>query len=258
MYLYKEKIIGQLFNVSALLKLKLAAYKVLLLVGLSILSSFALITKAQAALQYQDIPSIKVTVLDFLENQLSNIEGETNVDVGAVDPNIRLSKCHDLKAFLPAGSRVWGKTSVGVRCQGAARWTIYVQANVSVHGDYVVSAAPLARGTVVTAADLTMMRGDLTKLPSGVLTNMEQAIGQLVRMPLAAGAVLKQNALKTAPVVQRGQTVVLTTSGKGFKVAAEGKALSDAAAGQVVQVKVMSGQVVAGIADAAGQVVVKF
>lgn len=51
---------------------------------------------------------------------------------------------------------------------------------------------------------------------------------------------------------------MLTSGGKGFRVSAEGKALTKANEGQVVQVKVANGQVVSGIARSGGQVEVVF
>lgn len=206
----------------------------------------------------QEIALIKAKVQSFLEKQSIGLPGRAEINVQGIDPNIRLSACDNIKVFLPAGSRVWGKTSVGVRCNGSARWTIYVQANVNVFGEYMVASGPLSRGTIVTDQDLSFVSGDLTKLPTGIFTDADQAIGRIVKMPVQAGSVLRQNVLKMPPVVQRGQTVVLTSAGNGFKVAAEGKALGDAIEGQVVQVKVASGQIVAGIAQASGQIEVKF
>jgi flagella basal body P-ring formation protein FlgA len=73
-----------------------------------------------------------------------------------------------------------------------------------------------------------------------------------------AGTVLRQEMLKISPVVQQGQAVKLTSSGNGFSVSAEGQAMSKANEGQVVQVKVASGQIVTGIARSGGQIEVGF
>jgi len=127
-----------------------------------------------------------------------------------------------------------------------------------VHEGYVVTAAALHEGKIVAMEDLAIVTGDLTKMPAGVFTNTENAVGRIVKSSLPAGTVLRENSLKIAPVIQRGQTVVVTSAGKGFKVAAEGKALSNAIAGQVVQVKVSSGQVIAGVAKASGNIEVAF
>jgi flagellar basal body P-ring formation protein FlgA len=204
------------------------------------------------------IPAIKATVTEFLQAQTVGYPGKVNVVVGAIDPNVKLAQCQDMQAFLPTGSRAWGKTSVGVRCTGQTNWTIYVQATVNVLAQYLVASAPLAQGTVISQEHLIFESGDLSQLPAGIFTDLPQALGRTVSISVPAGTVLRQDILKLAPVVQRGQTVMLTSTGNGFRVAAEGQALANANEGQVVQVKVASGQVVTGIARLGGQIEVRF
>ena len=58
--------------------------------------------------------------------------------------------------------------------------------------------------------------------------------------------------------MRQGQRVKVISRGEGFEVANEGEALNDAAQGQIVRIKLGNGQVVKGIVDAAGSVVVSF
>ena len=206
----------------------------------------------------QDISSIKNIVVEFLQTQTVGYPGKVTVQAGAIDPNLKLAQCQDVQVFLPAGSRAWGKTSVGVRCNTPSAWTIYVQATVNVVAQYLVAAAPLSQGRVVTHEDVFFQTGDLTQLPAGIFTDMTQALGRIVNISMNAGTVLRQEMLKVSPVVQQGQTVMITSAGKGFRVSAEGKAMTKANEGQVVQVKVANGQVVSGIARQGGQVEVVF
>ncbi len=225
---------------------------------LSLIACAQMTAQANAAGQYQSIEAIKASVKQFLDQKAVGMPGQTTVEVGAIDPYLRLAHCDHLQPFMPNGSRAWGKTSVGVRCASQSKWTIYVQAQVQVQGNYVVTSGPLHQGKVVTAEDLATVTGDLTRMPAGVFSHAQEAIGRIVKMSIPAGATLRESNLKIAPVVQRGQTVVVTSAGKGFKVAAEGKALGNAIVGQVVQVKVSSGQVIAGIAKPGGEIEVKF
>jgi flagella basal body P-ring formation protein FlgA len=206
----------------------------------------------------QNLPAVKAKITEFLEMQTIGYPGKVSVHVGAIDPNIKLAQCPELQVFLPAGSRAWGKTSVGVRCNAPSNWTIYVQATVNVAAQYLVAAAPLAQGQVVTSQDLLFEKGDLTQLPAGVFTDMGQAIGRSVNISMNVGTVLRQEMLKITPIVQPGQTVKVTSAGQGFSVSAEGKAMAKANEGQLVQVKVASGQIVTGIARNGGQVEVNF
>lgn len=206
----------------------------------------------------QSLAVIKSKVAEFLTTQTIGYPGDVSIQVGAIDPNLRLAACDDLELFLPQGSRAWGKISVGVQCQAPGKWRIYVQNTVKVIGNYLVAAAPLAQGQVLSEYDVMVEKGDLTHLPAGVFTEQTQAIGRSVQMSMTAGTVLRQEMLKVMPVVQQGQTVKLFASGSGFSISAEGQALAKANEGQVTQVKVASGKVISGIARQGGQVEVAF
>lgn len=206
----------------------------------------------------QNLSAVKLKITEFLETQAVGYPGKVSVHVGSIDANMKLPQCPELQVFLPAGSRAWGKTSVGVRCDAPSVWTIYVQASVNVLAEYLVAATPLAQGQVVTNRDILFESGDLTQLPAGVFTDASQAVGRTVNISMKVGTVLRQELLKLSPIIQQGQTVKLISIGKGFSVSAEGQAMSKAIEGQLVQVKVTSGQVVTGIARQGGQVEVNF
>ncbi|RAE77565.1 flagellar basal body P-ring formation protein FlgA, partial [Burkholderia multivorans] len=55
-----------------------------------------------------------------------------------------LAACTTLEPFLPTGARLWGRTTVGVRCAGERPWTVYLQAKVTVHATYYVAARQIA------------------------------------------------------------------------------------------------------------------
>lgn len=213
---------------------------------------------ATASSAVQDLGVLKSRIEDFLKAQSMGYPGKVVVSAGAIDPNLRLAQCLDPEAFLPSGSRAWGKTSVGVRCKAPTLWTIYVQAKVSVRTQYLVAAIPLAQGHVMSAQDVVTEEGDITQLPTGIFTDIAQVSGKYVAISMAAGNILRQDMLKQPPAVQQGQTILLTSSGKGFSVSTEAKALNNAADGQVVQVKVENGHVVSGIARNGGKVEVSF
>lgn len=209
-------------------------------------------------MQKQDLTLLKQKVEAFLNTQTIGYPGEVSVRAGAIDRNLKLANCPAAEVFLPAGSRAWGKTSVAIHCAAPVAWTIYVQATISVMADYFVAAMPLGQGHIMMNQDLLKVKGDLTKLPAGIFTDPSQVIGRSVSISLTAGSVLRQEMLKMPLAVQQGQTVTITSNGNGFQVSAEGKALTTATEGQSVQVKVASGEVIAGIARLGGQVEVAF
>jgi len=207
---------------------------------------------AQTAVPRQDHNVLRQGIEKFLSTQATGLPGQVNISVGAIDPRLNLASCPAPEAFLPNGSKAWGRTTVGMRCSAPTPWKIFVAATVSVQGEYVAAAVPLAQGHVIQSGDLTKIKGDLTLLPAGIITDPAQAMGYTVLRSLALGSPLRNDVLRGQKVVQQGQSVRVVSSGPGFKVSTEGKALSNATAGQAAQARTSNGQVVSGIAKMGG------
>jgi flagella basal body P-ring formation protein FlgA len=190
--------------------------------------------------------------------QSAGLPGEVSISVANIDARLNLPACLAPQAFLPPNSRIWGKTAVGVRCNAPAPWTMYVMATVRVIGDYVTPAAPMVYGQVIGPNDITRMKGDLTALPYGIITDPAQAIGRTAALSLQAGMPIRQDAVRSPRAVQQGQVVKVISQGHGFSVASEGRALSNGSEGQTVQARTPAGQVVSGLARAGGVVEVVF
>lgn len=202
----------------------------------------------------QDPAAVRALVEQFLQTQSSALPGKVSVTVGAVDPRMSLAACPAPQAFQQPGARAWGKTTVGVRCTAPTPWTVYIQAQVSVQASYVAAAVPLAQGQPIVAGQLVNVQGDLASLPSAIVTDMAQAVGRSPTVSLPAGTPLRLDNLKSKPVVLQNQAVRVVSGGAGFSVSVEGRALTNAAEGQVVRVRTPSGAVLSGTAQADGSV----
>jgi flagellar basal body P-ring formation protein FlgA len=213
---------------------------------------------AAPAMSRQDLAAVQRAVRQFMQAQTAGLPGQTSYTIDPIDNHLSLNACPAPEAFLPNGARLWGHSTVGVRCIGDKPWTVFVPVQVKVVAEYLVTARPLSPGQAIAASDLATRSGDLTMLPAGILTDQEQAIGKTPTSSLGAGQALRGDLLRSPTVVQSGQSVVLQSKGPGFVVRAEGKALTQAADGQVVQVRSASGSTVSGIARAGGVVDVTF
>lgn len=188
----------------------------------------------------------------LLDRESAGLPGLVAVSVEPMQGANQLPECAQLEPFLPAGTRAWGQINVGVRCLAPVAWTVFLPARVSVMNDYLVTARPIRAGQIVASDDLTSEQGDLTALPSNILTDPAQAIGHHARYAIAAGNPLRATMLRIPPAVQQGQTVKVVSSGAGFSVTNEGRALSRAGAGESVKVRLKNGQVVTGTARSGG------
>ena len=222
------------------------------------LSALAAASFAQTAPARQDHGVLRQTVSQILTVPAGGLPGQISVTVGAIDPRLNLAACAAPEPFLPNGARAWGKTSVGVRCTAPSPWTVYIPAMVQVQGDYLAAAVPLAQGQTVGPNDIARVRGDLTALPPGIVTEPSQAVGYTVARTVALGAPLRQDALRSQQAVAQGQMVRLVSSGPGFRVTTDGRALANGSDGQTIQVRAPNGQVVSGVARAGGLVEVAY
>jgi len=205
----------------------------------------------------QDLSLIRQAAETYAKQQTAHLPGQVAVTMGAIEP-VQLAQCAKLQAFLPLGAKLWGNSTVGVRCAVGAAWSLYVPVTVRVQGPVVVAARPLPSGKLLTGEDLVLQTTELTQLSSGVLSDANDAVGKTLSVGVSAGHALRQDMLRAPLVIRQGQAVKLIAQGQGFKVSSEGRALANAAAGQMVQVKAQNGQTVSGIARADGSVEVQY
>jgi flagella basal body P-ring formation protein FlgA len=203
---------------------------------------------ARAALEQAQLAQIDKLVNELLRQQTAGMPGKVSFTLGTVDTRLNLPACAAPEAFLAPGTRLWGKASVGVRCDGNLPWTIYVPVAVRIVTDVVVAAYALAQGRLIEAGDVMLQEADLTQLSMAVITDTRQAVGRIATLSIAPGQPLRQDLLRAPPVIQQGQSVSLRIQGPGFRVSAAGKAVSNAAEGQVAQVRTASGRTINGIA----------
>jgi len=207
--------------------------------------------------QRQNLDAVRQSVHRFVIEETRNLPGEVSVEVQAPDNRLQLVPCASLQPYIPPGIRLWGRTSVGVRCTGPDTWSMTLGVVVKVKGFAVFTARPVTRGQQIQAADISVRPADLAQLPAGVLTEGGQALGQYAGVALAAGLPVRADMLHGERVVQSGQTVRIVYQANGLHVSSEGRALGSGAVGEVVSVRTDSGRVIRGIVSAAGVVEVR-
>jgi len=206
----------------------------------------------------QNPAPVKKAIESWLKIQSKGLPGQVSWDIGGLDPGNQLAPCGQFDISRPAGARPWGRTNLVVRCLGEAGWRVYVPVHVRVKADYLISARPIAQGQAVSPDDLATELGDLSELPGNILTDAAAAVGKVAASSIPAGRPLRTDMLKFQTVIRQGQTVKVVSRGPGFAVANEGRALANAQQGQVTQVRLGSGQVVSGVAQADGSIEVGY
>lgn len=169
------------------------------------------------------------------------------VAVGQLDARLRLAPCQHIDVYVPEGTRMWGKSRIGLRCtQGAVKWNVYLPITVKVFGQALVATGDLAAGTPLVPGDLALAEVDLAEEPSAAVTRSELALGRALTRPLKAGQSLRAAQLRARQWFSAGETVTVSAVGDGFSVSSEGQALTNGIEGQPVRVRTEGGRVVTG------------
>jgi flagella basal body P-ring formation protein FlgA len=213
--------------------------------------------QTQSKPEFQKVEALIQVGKEFLLKQSQAYAGAVDIKMGQIDERLKLAPCLDVQAFLPPGSKAWGKITIGLRCQAPQNWTVYVQAQVKVQGHYYVSARALNQGQLMSETELIKMQGELSELPNGAITHLDQANGKTLSFNIGPGQVVRADMLKSPLLIQQGQNIKLTYQGNGFQVSNEATALNNASEGQTVRVKTNGGSIVTGIAKNKGIVEVQ-
>ena len=206
---------------------------------------FALAFAALALAEQKIHPpaEIEAAAQAFLEDsaQAAQHNGRVEVTIGRLDPRLRLTACAEpLQAFQPAGARLSGHTSVGVRCAGPASWSIYLSADVEVFAETLVLTRALARNAALTPDDVKSTESEVSGLGQGYLQRPEDIEGMVTRRPLAAGTVLTPAMVKAPHIIKRGDRVRLVSGDGSIRVEMMGEAVNNGARGDRVRVRALN------------------
>jgi len=176
--------------------------------------------------------------------------GATRVEVelGQLDPRLTLAPCQQIEPYLPAGTRLAGRTRVGLRCvQGPTRWNVTLPVTVKIFGRSLVASTTLGAGTVIRSHHLAEAEVDLAASASPVLGRADAALGRTLARSVNAGEALRLGDLKLRQYFAAGDVVRVIAQGAGFAVTAEGQAMSAGLEGQPARVRTESGRIVTGM-----------
>lgn len=170
------------------------------------------------------------------------------VTLGQLDPRLKLAPCDKIKAYVPDGAQLWGRSRVGLRCeQGVVRWNVYWPVTVKVWGQALVAAVPLKPGNTVSQADVVQAEVDLAAHGSPALTRASDIVGRTVVKAIAAGQSLRQDDVKARRWFAAGDPVRVKVKGPGFMASAEAVALAPGDEGRCARLRTETGRVLCAV-----------
>ena len=203
---------------------------------------------AWAGNEFEDHESIMVVVKSHLAGWYQGSKYLVEIKVDKLDPRLKMPSCPDpLTVSTPQAKPKKGRIFVTVSCAGQKPWRIFVPATIISYEDVVMMVSSLSRNQAVKRTDIELRKTNLSTLPRGYFTRLQDVIGKVARRDLYANTVLGPMYLKLPYLVKRGERITIISKSKGIVIKTAGIALENAEKGAVLKVKnISSGRVVEG------------
>ena len=170
------------------------------------------------------------------------------VSVGALDSRLKLAACNQVEPYVPVGTRLWGKSRLGLRClDPGIRWNVFLPVTVKAFGPAWVIKGNVPAGAALTEADLMESEVDWAEETSPIISNPGQWVGQVALRSLTTGQPLRQAMIRPAQVFQAGAQVRVIAQGSGFQITSDAQAVSAGVIGQLARVRMDNGRIMSGI-----------
>ena len=174
----------------------------------------------------------------FVSRDLSGTDNTTRVQVGKLDPRLRLARCgSELQVSYQSHSAKMTNTTVRVSCSGPKAWSLYVPVTVKRFLNVVVLARPVAPGSIVNHDDVRLEELSVDGLVSGYFTHTDEVIGKQMRRSMRVGQAVTRLSVLAPKLVSRGERVIVLAGTGGVEVRVEGTALADGAVGDRLRVR---------------------
>lgn len=170
------------------------------------------------------------------------------VVVGSLDSRLKLAPCSQVEPYVPVGTRLWGKTRLGLRClDNGVKWNVFLPVTVKAYGQAWVIKGNVLAGSVLTESDVLESEVDWAEDVNPVVSNPAQWLGQVTTRALTTGQALRQGMIKPALAFQAGAQVRVVAEGTGFQISSDAQAISAGVVGQLARVRMENGRVMSGM-----------
>jgi len=182
---------------------------------------------------------IKMLVSDYIQKNILKDHSDGNIkEIQVADslqlPNGRIS----FKVIPPRNRELLGQIpfSVHFDVNGKFYKRVWATATVEVLADVVVTKKPLGRHKPINEDDIELLKMDLAKLPTGVVTDPEAVLGKRTRRAIGAKTVLRADLVEFPPLVKRGDVVIIIAESEGLKITALGQVKKKGRLGESIPV----------------------
>lgn len=171
------------------------------------------------------------------------------------DQRLQLPACTGALATKGSADPLATRQTIQVHCKGETPWSVRVAVALEASARVATLAQSQPRGAQLAAEDLVWTDVPVEQLRNAHVSDPRLALGQALKRSARQGQILYLNMLEAPKLLRRGQSLTLVSRLGGIEVRADGVALVDGAAGDIIAVRnTTSGQKLQGRVLASGQV----
>lgn len=202
-----------------------------------------MVTHSLASANYEGLLSLKALEKDiheFLEQKIHQqmpTQENAVITIRALDSRLRLIECDRRLTFELQASTLRRHNTVKVSCNGTRPWSIFSNATLQLYQNIVTINRELPKKHVLTETDLSYKKRDIFVLRNGYSTRKSQFLGKQLKRPLRRGSIIYNHHLQLPDIVNKGDTVKLTSTMGGLSVITPGIALKGGSLGDRIRVE---------------------
>jgi flagella basal body P-ring formation protein FlgA len=184
--------------------------------------------KTEVSRSFIRIPKEKIekAVVDFLYRRIPWKKHNVEIKSIKVSQEVILPKGNiTYKVQPPKHINFLGTIPLSIifKVDGKFQKKVWSTINIAVLTDVVVSQRPIRRFQTITEGDIHLKKMNLANLPSGIITNIHEALGKRAKRAINVKAVLRADFIELPPLVRRGDVVTVIAESAGLKISAVGK-----------------------------------
>ncbi|EGA69514.1 flagellar basal body P-ring biosynthesis protein FlgA [Vibrio sinaloensis DSM 21326] len=181
------------------------------------------------------ISSIQQAAQQYVTEHIdSPVGGSLVAKAASIDSRIFATDCPSgMQASSTSTNPNASNITVLVECPDE-NWRVYVPVRLTRTGPQVTLIAPLSRGQIISARDVTISMVDLQRYRRQGFSTIDAVIGAKTKKNLRSGEIIEENDIC---VVCRNETVTIKAVKSGMVITTKGVAMTDGSHGEQIRVK---------------------
>jgi flagella basal body P-ring formation protein FlgA len=126
---------------------------------------------------------------------------------------------------------------VAISVNGVVENKVRLSGWVDVFGPVICAARNLKKGEIINADDLYTARKNISRLSTGILHDMDGAVGRIAKHSIRQGTWLEEWMVERRPTLARGDVVTILAESGDLRVTVPGKVLEKGYKGSLIRVQ---------------------